>query len=123
MSNQHTTPCRECPWRKQSAPGYLGASNPIEFLETSETGIKMPCHLAVDYEEADWELQIEEAPHCAGRAIHYANRAKRGDDVPKMPADRENVFSNPQDFIDHHTHGKGPKIMIIGCRVVPMEGQ
>lgn len=120
---QHTTPCKECPWKRTSAPGYLGASEPIEFLETSESGQKMPCHMTIDYEDdySIWQDQIATAPECAGRAIHFANRAKLGECVSRMDKDAEKVFVQPQEFIDHHTRGQGPKIMIIGARVVPME--
>ena len=64
----------------------------------------MPCHLHVDYDNEDWEDEAEEAPQCAGRAIHFANRCKR----PRNPSlltltpDRENVFTFAQEFIDHH---------------------
>lgn len=46
-------------------------------MATSEAEFRMPCHIHVDYEREDWEEQAEEAPQCAGRAIHFANRYKR----------------------------------------------
>jgi hypothetical protein len=111
---QHKTPCSECPWRKESAAGWLGASTPVEFLQQSESGMKMPCHIHIDYEKDDWNTAIDNAPECAGRAIHMANRCKRVPDVLQLRPDRDNVFTNPQDFIDHHSLGEGTKIMIIG---------
>ena len=117
---QHTTPCKECPFTRKSAPGYLGASNAMEFLEHSESGMKMPCHMTVDYENELWQADIDAAPECAGRAIHFANRAKNGECVSKMDRNTEAVFVQPQEFLDHHMHGKAPKVMIIGHRVVPI---
>lgn len=119
--NQHTTPCKECPFRRTSAPGYLGASNPMEFLETSETGQKMPCHMTIDYEDkfAVLQDQIDESPHCVGRAMHFANRAKLGSCVPNMYKNAD-VFNRPQEFLDHHMRGQAPTIMIVGNRVVEM---
>lgn len=108
-------PCRECPWRKNSIPGWLGASTPLEFLDLSESEARMPCHLTVDYERDDWEEQIKTAPQCAGRAIYFANRCK----VPKnrelivLEADRENVFTDPEAFYRHHG-GKHPLILMFG---------
>jgi hypothetical protein len=118
---QHSKPCGECPWRKESAAGWLGASTPVEFLQQSESGIKMPCHLHINYEQDDWENEIDNVPECAGRSIHIANRCKSVSGILKLPADRDTVFSNPQDFIDHHSHGRGKKIMIIGNYVQELD--
>lgn len=119
MANkQHTKACSACPWRKDSTRGWLGASTPVEFLQQSEAGIKMPCHSTIDYEKPDWETDVISAPHCAGRLAHMRNRCKGTEPgMPKVETDT-NVFSNPQDFINHHTiDGDPPKIMIIGTRV------
>ena len=117
MKKQHKTPCRECPWKVQSTQGWLGASTPIEFLQTSEAEHRMPCHLHVNYEHESWQNQAEQAPQCAGRAIHFANRCKmpRTPDLLQLPADRENIITSPQDFINHHTLGDvpAPQIMIV----------
>lgn len=121
MTTTLKKPCKECPWRKTSAAGWLGASTPVEFLQQSEAETQMPCHLHVDYESDAWQDEALTAPQCAGRAVHFANRCKRpkNPDLLLLTADREAVFSNPQDFIDHHTIGKEtpPKIMILGSMV------
>src|SRR5689334_14865841 len=121
MKKQHSTPCRECPWRTQSAKGWLGAATPVEFLQTSEAEHRMPCHMHVQYEDQDWQLQANQAPQCAGRAIHFANRCKQPQEstLLSLPADREAVFTNPQDFVDYHTLGDetAPRIMIVGRMV------
>lgn len=104
---QHTVPCAECPWRKTSAPGWLGASTPLQFLQQAESGIKMPCHCTVDYEREDWEEQVEDAPRCAGHAAYLRNRCKLPDD-PEMRAfsaevgRRDDVFARPDHFVEHH---------------------
>jgi hypothetical protein len=89
----------------------------VELLQVSEAELRMPCHLHVNYENDNWEAQSQQAPQCAGRAIHFANRCKmpRNPSLLSLPADRETVFSNPQDFINHHTLGDqpAPKIMIV----------
>lgn len=104
---QHHTPCAQCPWRKTSAPGWLGASTPLQFLAQAESEIKMPCHCAVDYESKDWPAQVKRAPRCAGHATYLRNRCKVPRDrqlaafvasVERDPA----VFSNPAEFVAHH---------------------
>lgn len=104
---QHTKPCKECPWRKNSAPGWLGASTPEQFLAQAESEIKMPCHCAVNYEREDWETQALHAPRCAGHAVYLKNRCK-------LPRNRElsafvnsvepsaEVFTRPEQFLSHH---------------------
>lgn len=104
---QHTKPCSACPWRRTSLKGWLGASTPLQFLAQAESGIKMPCHLAVDYERDDWEEQADAAAHCAGHAAHLRNRCK----LPTNPEQRalceavgkrEDVFNRPDEFVIHH---------------------
>lgn len=81
----------------------------------------MPCHKHVDYESEDWRLSARVAPQCAGRAQHFENRCKkpRMPDLMRVKGRDESVFSNPQEFVDHHTLGKEiPQIAIIGSRVM-----
>jgi len=101
---QHKKPCGECPWRRTCAPGWLGNATPEQFLATSEAEHRMPCHSHVDYEDENWRAQVAKAPQCAGRAIHFANRFKlpRNKDLLQLPADRENVFNRPEEFLEHH---------------------
>lgn len=116
MCKELSTACNACPWRVDSPRGWLGASSPVEFLQQSEAELRMPCHLHVDYEQDDWQEQADKAPQCAGRAIHMANRCKvpMNPELIKAQADRKAVFSNPQDFIDHHSIGaEKPVIMIV----------
>lgn len=127
MCGELKAPCNACPWRVNSAPGWLGDSTPVEFLQQSESEIRMPCHLHVNYERADWSEQADKAPQCAGRAVHFANRCKspQNPELVNLPADREAVFSNPQAFIDHHSQYSpttpvitlvGPLVRVIGSK-------
>lgn len=105
--NQHTSPCGECPWRKTSVPGWLGNSTVLEFLAQAESGIRMPCHCAVDYDRDDWQDQIEEVPRCAGHAIYLKNRCKlpfeSGLKTFVNSVERnDNVFTRPDEFVKHH---------------------
>lgn len=124
MKKQHESACKACPWRKDSARGWLGDSTPIEFLQTSEAEHRMPCHLHVDYESERWEDMAAQAPQCAGRAIHFANRCKQPRDpgLLRLAPNRDEIFSNPQDFINHHAlENPAPVIQIAGARVILIE--
>lgn len=117
---QHKTPCRECPFRVAALPGYVGNSTPLEFIQVSETGARMPCHMRVNYESPDWKDQQKHAPQCAGHSIYMRNRCKvprQGAPLVDVKEDREKVFTNPQGFLDHHCHGKAPRVICFGDMV------
>lgn len=108
------TICARCPFRKTSAPGYLGSSSAEEFIDATLSENDMPCHLAVDYEDEDWADNLEDVPRCAGSLVFFRNNCK----LPKVPelcdavlgvnTDRETVFSFRHEFLEHH--GKKKKI-------------
>lgn len=104
MSKQHTKPCGECPFRRNTAAGYLGADSPVHFIATTLADTRMPCHMKVDYEAPDWELQALKAPVCAGAGIFFANKCKMSRDPnrPRFKADHKLVFSNEREFLEHH---------------------
>ena len=48
------SPCAECPFRRKSLQGYLGANDVAEFVLAAEGGQSpMPCHMEVDYERPE----------------------------------------------------------------------
>lgn len=121
--------CRECPFRRESWPGYLGNDNPTEFVNKAEAGVAMPCHMKVDYEQPDWEARAASAPLCRGALTYLQNNGKRPYvppvEVPipeflraEIPVvldaldngdvepDRETVFTWRHEFIDHHQKGR-----------------
>lgn len=97
------TPCKECPWKRASAQGWLGSHTPGNFLALSDQGAHLPCHLHVNYDEKDWEEKAAKAPQCAGHAIFLANRCKRptGYQLAGSP-DHQLVFTRPHEFVAHH---------------------
>lgn len=111
MKPAPSVPCRECPFRRASPNGYLGAATPENFINsTLITEVGMPCHLTVDYEDRDWRKTMEtESQLCRGSLIFLRNSCK----LPRTPeyaaavqetaADRANVFSNAAEFLAHHT--------------------
>lgn len=105
----HTNPCAACPFRKESLPGYLGASTPTEFmLHTLDQEVRMPCHSAIDYEDKDWyRSQYPQAPLCAGALAFMCNTAKSPRDPDLRDARnqvgrRDDVFGNRKEFLEHH---------------------
>lgn len=106
-------PCRECPYRRASAPGWLGSSTPEQFMLATFgqdfppiPESPMPCHLSIDYEDPDWQdkwANRETGALCAGAAIMFANRVKlpKYIELPRRERSDE-VFTHPEEFIAHH---------------------
>lgn len=107
---KHKTPCAECPFRRASAPGYLGTSHPDEFNSATVHGEEhMPCHMAIDYEKKDWaSRQLPNAAHCAGSLIFLKNQCKMPHDpvlrerMDEVEKDTATVFNWNHEFLKHH---------------------
>jgi hypothetical protein len=98
-------PCKECPFKRTSAPGYLGQCNydPVSFLNQPE---ELPCHLTVDYESK--EPDFSKSKPCVGNIHFLNNRLKLSRDrefatTQKKYGKSQEVFSSVNEFIDHHS--------------------
>lgn len=107
------SPCKNCPYRKDSLPGWLGsAETPAEFLKQLELPYPHPCHPKVDWEKTKQEdLPEFGLTHpCIGELVFMRNTCKSPRDpdfrelVNEYPPDREQVFANKQEFINHHSN-------------------
>ena len=92
---QHTSPCSDCPWRRDSVPGWLGSMTSDEWLALAHGEGQADCHTTVRPDGG--------AHACAGLAIYRANvcKAPRDPNVMRLPADRVKVFSF-NEFKKHH---------------------
>lgn len=102
-----TKPCNECPFRRTSMPGWLGAATPQSFIVEISMERPLPCHTTIDYDARDWLRQWERQRIgfiCAGSLIMTANMAKlpRDPEFPRMKPNTKLVFARPDEFIRHH---------------------
>lgn len=109
-------PCKECPFRKTSLRGWLGtlSNDPHAFLSAGEYEI-MPCHMKVNYDEAEQRNRIVKGENnpCIGALSFFENACKlpRGSRQPGTPYNslikqaqpNEDVFRWEGEFIKHHT--------------------
>lgn len=113
-------PCAQCPMRRKSLPGYLGADEPEHFIAMMHSDTPMPCHLAVDYADPDWQDTLDEVPQCSGQGIYLSNVCKRprpGENAARtLPADPEHVFASRQEFLDHHLNPEQALVRIRAAR-------
>lgn len=94
-------PCNECPWLRTSRPGYLGPVTAQEWINTAHSEAVIACHQTIKYNGQD----VSEMRQCAGAATFRTNVFKS----PRHPniatsdePDRETVFGNNKEFLDHH---------------------
>lgn len=96
--NQHTSPCHDCPWRRNAAQGWLGKLSARQWVEEAHGESFILCHVKAKSDNVATE------PQCAGAATFRANVCKlpRDPEQLKLPADRAAVFSNRVEFLNHH---------------------
>lgn len=109
-------PCKECPFRKNSSPGWLGelSYRPDVYINGLEHTI-IPCHMKVDWDEAEERNVIvdgEENP-CIGALQFCANSLKypRGarmegttyNALISSVKPNPDVFKWGGEFIKHHS--------------------
>lgn len=89
--HQHTRPCHDCPWRRESLPGWLGGHSIEEWQQRAHSETLVECH-------------VYDGPQCAGIATYRANVLKKSryPEILMLPADRDEVFATPGEFATHH---------------------
>lgn len=90
--HQHTSPCSDCPWRRDALNGWLGGTSVGEWRAAAHGETKVFCHTISNQQ-------------CAGIAIYRANVCKtpRDPTLLRLPADRDACFSTPTEFEEHHS--------------------
>jgi hypothetical protein len=88
---QHKKPCSDCPWTRTALNGWLGGATPEQWIREAHSDIHVECHTIKNQQ-------------CAGIAIYRRNVCKRVDPpLLTLEKDTESVFSNPIEFIEHHS--------------------
>lgn len=87
---QHTKPCPDCPWSRESLPGWLGGLAPREWILIAHGDGVIECHTT--------------DKQCAGAAIYRANVCKhpRDPSALSLKPNRVTVFASPAEFTAHH---------------------
>lgn len=96
-------PCSECPWRRDSAPGWLGPQTSEEWILTAHSDTPIMCHKTIKESGS-----YDGTKQCRGAAIFRANVCKspRRSDIVTGPPDTENVFATNDEFLAHHNQNR-----------------
>lgn len=92
---QHKNPCSDCPWSRDSIPGWLGGSSTEDWVKVAHSDSLSFCHVIHNQQ-------------CAGLAIYRRNVCKQV--IPpllELPADKKKVFGFPTEFVEHHAGKDG----------------
>ena len=100
-------PCKACPFRRDSARGYLGNSTTVEsFFDPIWNEVHLqPCHKAVDWDAG--EKPSETTPLCQGVVQMMKNagklpRIQRLAKSVKTAKRNDEVFNFPHEFKEYH---------------------
>lgn len=102
-SLRHTEPCKGCPFRKRSLPGYLGGHRLEAYRQPPSIGMPTTCHCT------DKGADDPRSAFCAGALAVIANDSSvtpLDDYVDQVGAvgKRDDCFDTVADFADHHKH-------------------
>ena len=114
--NDHPVPtftqkkmCKQCPFRKNSAQGWLGDYTASEIIQVIRNEEHFYCHSKVDYDKEDWKDTLDGKPHCAGALQMSKNMCKmpreksHGEAVRNIVVEGNHIGS-VEKFIKHHTN-------------------
>lgn len=100
------TPCKSCPWKKNTQlPGLIGGSEPTVYIGQAQGPFYLPCHNSKNYVGKNTTLESPDTKQCAGAAIFRSNigvapMMPKGIEI--LPEDKENVFATREEFLAHY---------------------
>lgn len=117
MQRAIKVPCVECPFRRDSAPGYLGGYTPEMYMDVTFSPASLACHKSNGFHEGE----IERQRVCTGIAAFRANTGhiasiltNHSGAVPTaahestkfVGSDTETYFATAEEFCAHHKPGQ-----------------
>ncbi len=99
-TKQHTTPCHDCPWRRNALSGWTGSLSPEQWTKEAHAESVIYCHTTF-------------FAQCVGAAIFRSNVCKvpRDPSTLMLPRDTDRVFAHDVEFITYHTKdGRSPYV-------------
>lgn len=108
MRNNLKKPCDECPFRRDSAQGWLGPWEPQELMHSLH-GTPFPCHKTIKASVAFDHPSTDKMELCAGATLFLNNKIQTSRDPETMMhqklldgVDGSEVFQWEHEFMEHH---------------------
>ncbi len=105
--------CKQCPFRKTSAPGWLGEYTAGTVFSSIWKGFPFFCHTSVNYKNKNWEKRaMKNGKLCVGGLV-FANKILAPDreiqhEVIRIARGAVELIENqvecmgPKEFAEHH---------------------
>lgn len=97
---RHKKPCSDCPFKKESLPGWMGGFSLDSYAQPPSVGMPTSCH------QADFGSRSPKTTFCAGSCAVIANDAELERHVIYPAVDevgpREDCFPSVEAFVQHH---------------------
>jgi hypothetical protein len=115
MKDTLKSPCNACPFRKNSAPGWLGPWETLDLHHFVMGEGNFACHLTIPKNEVNEAHLDEVTTRCAGSVLYLgkncksprheplASILKKAKADPEYPARLENIL-NLREFQRHHNN-------------------
>lgn len=106
MRTNLTEPCKECPFRRKSMPGWLGPWEPSEMLKAIRVA-PFPCHRTIKEEMSFDDPRTKSMELCAGAALFLNNKPEKSRCVETaeyqaMLGKSDAVFASDSELVSHH---------------------
>lgn len=98
-------PCKECPWRIESAAGWLGPLSVDEWIMLAHSDEPIACHLTISETDENgvgsWDQ--DKIKQCRGAANYRRNVGKSPRNPNALVGEQDDsCFASPMAFKDHH---------------------
>lgn len=111
MACKKKKPCDDCPFRKNSLPGWLGPHSVEEFVQYYQMDYPYPCHKTLVEERDAGDLELRDGEHiCIGLVHTRNNSCKRARDNQsslrqeeiRLKGEKNECFTHISQFVKHH---------------------
>ncbi|MBS4016807.1 MAG: hypothetical protein KGZ68_01100 [Dechloromonas sp.] len=106
MRTNLTEPCKECPFRRNSMPGWLGPWEPTDLLAAIKVA-PFPCHRTIKADISFDDPRTAKMELCAGAALFLNNKMEKSR-CPETAAYQrglatdDTVFATDAELLEHH---------------------
>lgn len=106
MKLAHKVPCAECPWRLNSAQGFLGGWSPESYADAVANNEIPCCHMVDHGPESNKSAMCVGSLATSKNSCINPHKTPGAIDAQNKIGKRDDCFKWVKDFYEYHTHGK-----------------